>query len=135
MNSTQNRTTPAADELACQAAAVFVAKAAYTTALETDEPAGTLDNIADALPEVMPKVLDIVHTSPELADTLQTSIADQLWAYSAIEHARVEAGDGYGYVFDLLADDLKAGRDPHLARKTALDVPGRLRALAEAARG
>lgn len=149
MNSIQNRipavdltpaghlpyTVHAADErIACQAAAVFVANAAYKAALESNAPAKSLDNMCDALPEVMPQVIAVVKTGGEYAEVLKTAITDRLWAFTGIEHARAEAGAGYGYVFDLLADDLKAGRDPHLARKTALDVPKRLREIAEQAR-
>lgn len=118
--------------LTYKAAAVFVANAAYTAALEEDDPAATLDNMCDSLPEIMPRVVSIVRTSPEFADWLRVDIADRLWAYTAIEHSRIEAGDGYGYLFDLLADDLRVGRDAKTVRTTALRVPGRIRALAEA---
>jgi hypothetical protein len=115
------------------AGALYVANAAYTEALTTSTPAATLDNICDALPEVMPEVLGVLKTTPELTKVLTDAVADRLWAYTAVEHARAEAGDGYGYIFDLLAENLRAGGDPQMARTTALAVPGRLRAIAEAA--
>jgi hypothetical protein len=114
------------------AGALYVANAVYTEALTTSAPAATLDNICDALPEVMPEVLGVLKTTPELTKVLTDAVADRLWAYTAVEHARTEAGDGYGYIFDLLADSLRAGSDAHEVRTTALDVPRRIRELAEA---
>ncbi|USQ86999.1 hypothetical protein NFX46_26750 [Streptomyces phaeoluteigriseus] len=117
------------------AAALYVANAAYTEALKMPNPAATLDDICDALPEVMPQVLGVVKTTPELTEVLKDAIADRLWAYTAIEYARTEAGDGYGYVFDLLIEALEKGGDPHVIRADALDVPRRIRDLAEQAGG
>ena len=116
------------------AAALYVANATYSQALKMPDTAATLDNICDALPEVLPQVLGVVKTTPELTEVLKDAIADRLWAYTAIEYARVEAGDGYGYLLDFLAEKLRAGADPHTVRTTALDVPRRIRDLAEAAR-
>ncbi|OQR64750.1 hypothetical protein B6E66_07270 [Streptomyces maremycinicus] len=115
------------------AGALYVANAAYTEALKMPAPATTLDSICDDLHEVLPQVLGVIKTTPELAEVLTASVADRLWAFAAIEHGRAEAGDGYGYVFDLLADNLRAGGDPSVARTTALAVPARIRAIAEAA--
>ncbi|MET8169313.1 hypothetical protein ABZT34_34530 [Streptomyces sp. NPDC005329] len=117
------------------AAAVFIANAAYREALTMPNPASTLDDIADALPEVMPEVLSTVKTAPELAEVLHTAIADRVWAYTAIEYARAEAGAGYNYPFDTLVEALEHGADPHVIRAKALDVPRRIRELAEQAGG
>lgn len=157
MNATQNRATrmqdataptghphpllddaarehPADDEtITYKAAAVFVANAAYKAALEACTPSKTLDNMCDALPEVMPKVVRIVNASPELAENLRADIAARLWAYTAIEYSRVEAGDGYGYLFDLLAESLQKGANPHAVRRDALAAPRRIRELCEQA--
>lgn len=111
----------------CEAAAVHLANTLYDEARATSNPAATLDNIADALPEVMPEVFRVMHTSPDLAAALLPAVTDRVWAYAGVEHARAEAGDGYGYVFDLLVDNLRKGGDPHVARTTALDVPRRIR--------
>ncbi|MEH0551240.1 hypothetical protein [Streptomyces sp. B21-101] len=110
------------------AAALYVANAAYTEALTTDSPAKTLDDICDAWPEVAPKVLGILNTTQELAEVLHAAVTDRLWAFAVIEHSRDEAGEGYGYVFDFLAEKLRAGVDPHSVRTVALGVPERLRA-------
>jgi hypothetical protein len=110
------------------AGALFVASAAYDEVLITDNPAATLDDICDAWPEVAPKVLGILHTSPELAEVLHAAVADCLWAFAVIEHSRNEAGDGYGYVFDFLVEKLRAGADPHSVRTVALGIPERIRA-------
>jgi len=115
------------------AGALCVANAVYAEALTMPNPAATLDNICDVLPEVLPQVIGILRTTPELTKLLTDDVTDRLWAYTAVEHARAEAGEGYGYVFDLLVEALKKGADPHVMRKTALDVPRRIRELAEAA--
>ncbi|MGW0914682.1 hypothetical protein ACWD1Z_23435 [Streptomyces sp. NPDC002784] len=123
------------DQITYQAAAVYVATAAYTEALTMPNPAATLDDMCDALAEIMPSLLRVVKAEEgtEFAETLQAAIAARLWAAAAIEHSRIEAGDGYGYLFDILADSLKRGADPHMIRTTALDAPGKIRALAKAA--
>ncbi|MFG3266853.1 hypothetical protein [Streptomyces bobili] len=117
------------------AAALYVANSVYSEALKMPNPHATLDDICDALPEVLPEILGVIKTTPELAEVLKGAIADRLWAYTAVEYARVEAGDGYGYVFDLLVEALEKGGDPHSIRADALDVPRRIRELAEQAGG
>lgn len=117
------------------AAALFVANATYTQALKMPNPATTLDDICDTLPEVLPQVLGVIKTTPELTEVLKDAIADRMWAFTAVEYARIEAGDGYGYIFDLMVEALEKGGDPHSIRATALDVPRRIRALAEQAGG
>ncbi|MFE2684006.1 hypothetical protein [Streptomyces mirabilis] len=110
-----------------KAAALYVATAAYNEALTTPNPAATLDGMCDALPGIMPDVCKVVSAAREFAETLRAAVADYLWAYTVIEHARTDAGDGCGYVFDLLAEGLKNGVDPHLTRTAALAAPGRTR--------
>jgi hypothetical protein len=122
---------PPATGITYEAGAVYVATAIYDEALATTNPAKTLDDIADALPEVMPGVFKTMGTAPDTAAALLPAINDRIWAFTAIEHARVEAGDGYGYLFDLLVNNLRVGADPHTVRSTALAAPGRIRALAE----
>lgn len=117
------------------AGALYVANSVYTQALKSADPAATLDNICDALPEVMPQVLGVIKTTPELTKVLTDDVTDRLWAYAAVEYARAEAGEGYGYVFDLMVEALEKGGDPHSIRATALDVPRRIRDLAAQAGG
>jgi len=117
------------------ATAVWVANAAYKAALESTQPAKSLDNMCDALPEILPKIVSIVRITPELAEVLKDAVADRLWAYTAVEYARTEAGDGYAYIFDLLAEALEKGGDPHTIRTDALAAPKRIRELAEQAGG
>lgn len=112
-----------------KAGALYIATAAYTEALTTPNPAATLDNIADALPSVMPQVFDTLGTTPDLAAALLPEIRNLVWAFNAIEYARVEAADfDCGYLFDYLAELLKKGADPHSIREDALAAPARLRA-------
>lgn len=129
--------TELADEtrITALAAALYVANATYAEALKMPNPAATLDDICDALPEVMPEVLAVVKTTPEGAEVLKSSIADLMWAYTAVEHARTEAGDGYGWIFDLLVEALEKGGNPHTIRADALAVPSRIREIAELAGG
>jgi hypothetical protein len=115
------------------AAAIWVAGAAYDEARRTGNPAAALDTIADALPAAMPHAFKTMGTAPDVAAVMLPAVTDRVWAYTAIEHSRIEAGDGYGYLFDFLADKLRAGVDPHSVRTAALGVPARLRALAEQA--
>lgn len=117
------------------AAALYVANTTYAAALKMPNPAATLDDILDSLPEVLPQIFGVVKTTPELTEVLKDAITDRLWAYTAIEYARIEAGDGYGYLFDFLVEKLRAGADPHVARTTALDAPRRIRDLAVQAGG
>ncbi|MFF7840390.1 hypothetical protein ACFZC6_16420 [Streptomyces ossamyceticus] len=117
-----------------KAGALYIATAAYTEALATKNPAKTLDDIADALPSVMPQVFDTLGTTPELAAALLPEIKNLVWAFNAIEYARVEAADAdCGYLFDYLAELLKQGADPQRIRTDALAAPRRLRELAEQA--
>jgi hypothetical protein len=119
-----------------KAGALYIATAAYTKALTTANPSKTLDDIADALPSVMPEVFDTLGTSPELAAALLPEIKTLVWAFNAIEYARTEAADhDCGYLFDFLAELLKQGADPHRIREDALAAPRRLRELAEQAGG
>lgn len=118
------------------AAGLYIAICAYNEALTRPNPSATLDDMCDAVAEIMPDVAKIVDAKggAEFAEALRASVADRLWAFTAIEYARSLCGDGYGFVFDLLADSVRKGCDPHIARTTALDVPKRLRENAEAAR-
>ncbi|MEH0584482.1 hypothetical protein QA942_10365 [Streptomyces sp. B21-106] len=123
------------DHITALAAALYVANAAHTEACKMPDPAATMDDICDAWPDIAPEVLKVTETTPDQADVLRVAVADRLWAFTAVEHARAEAGDGYGYVFDMFVNALEKGADPDVVRTTALDVPRRLRELAEQAGG
>ena len=123
------------------AVGLYIATLGYNEALTKPNPSATLDNMCDGLDEAMTEIMATVSKAfkvtsahMDFAETLRTSIADRLVAFNAIEFARSECGDGYSYVFDILADGVSNGGDPHLARQTALDVPKRIRENAEAAR-
>lgn len=117
------------------AAALYVANATYTAACKMPNTAATLDEICDALPEVLPEILGVIKTTPELTKVLTDDITGRMWAYAAVEYARLDAGDGYGYIFDLLIEALEKGGDPHSIRTTALGAPRRIRDLAAQAGG
>ncbi|MEU6244834.1 hypothetical protein [Streptomyces sp. NPDC047024] len=110
-----------------KAAAVVLANLMYDEARESDNPAGTLDNICDNLTEVMPEVFRIVGTNPDAAELLLPLLADRMWAYNAIEYARTQIAHDYGYICDALADSLRAGTDPAPVRADALRIAEQFR--------
>ncbi|MDX2858174.1 hypothetical protein PV338_18315, partial [Streptomyces scabiei] len=87
-----------------------------------------LDDIADDLAEVMPKVFAEMGTASDLAAVLLPEVADRIWAFTVVAHARAEVGDDYGYVLDILADNLRNGRDPQAVRDEVPRVVAKLRA-------
>lgn len=117
----------AEDRLTHLAGALFVANAVYTEALTTSNPAATLDRMCDALPEVMPNVFRNMGTEPDLAAVLLPAVADRLWAYTVVAHARTDVDDDYRYLLDLLADGLKGGADPQTVRAEVPRVVERIR--------
>ncbi|MFF9036398.1 hypothetical protein ACF090_13110 [Streptomyces sp. NPDC014892] len=116
-----------------KAAGIYLAEQLYGQALKEDNPAAALDDIANAIPDTMPRVFQDMGTAPDLAAALLPSITGLVWAFTAIEHSRIEAGDGYGYLFDYMAGLLKNGADPNAIRRDALAAPARIRELAEQA--
>ncbi|MFD9099324.1 hypothetical protein [Streptomyces collinus] len=130
-------TTTAKDHqrISILAAGLYVASVGYAEALRMSDPARVLDAMCDAVAEIVPDVCRVVAAEDggEFAEALRAATTVRLRAYAAIEHARADAGDDYGYVFDLLAESLGKGGDPDRIRTAAADVPSRIRALAEAA--
>lgn len=113
--------------LTYRAAALYVATAAYNEARTMPNPDKTLDDMCDAVPEMMPAVCKVVSAAPEFAEIMRDVIADYLWAFTVIEHARAEVGQNFGYVFDVMADYLKGGADPQSVRDEVSRVAARLR--------
>ncbi|MDX3708763.1 hypothetical protein PV733_07215 [Streptomyces europaeiscabiei] len=125
-----NEDAPVDDEtrLNHKAVAVYLARLLHDQALAEDNPAKTLDDIADSLPEVMPEVFAEMGTAPDLAALLLPEVADRMWAFTVVAHARAEVGDDYGYVFDILADNVRNGRDPQAVRAEVPRVVEKIRA-------
>lgn len=121
------------DAITVQAAGLYIATSAYREALRMPTPAATLDRMAGAVHEITPDACAAVSTASTFADSLRDATTSRLKAFAAIEHARNEAGDGYGYLFDLLAESLSNGADPVVTLQAAAEAPGRIRELAEAA--
>lgn len=121
-----NADTPLDDDtrLTHKAVAVYLARLLHDQALTEDNPAKTLDDIADSLPEVFAEM----GTAPDLAAVLLPEVADRVWAFAVVAHARAEVGEGYEYVFDILADNLRNGRDPQAVRDEVPRVVAKLRA-------
>lgn len=120
---------PLADDtrLTYKAVAVYLANELHDHALKTDNPAATLDDIADDLPTVMPATFKALDTSEQLAAVLLPELVDRVWAFTVVAHARAEVGDAYGYVLDVLADNVRHGRDPQAVRDEVPRVVARLR--------
>lgn len=115
------------------AAALYIARHAYGQATTSPNPAARLDDMCDAVAEawddITPKLpKNLAGADLEFAETMRAAVADRLWAFTAVEHARIEAGDDYGYVFDLLADGLKGGASPKAVRDDVPRVAARIRA-------
>ncbi|MET9083719.1 hypothetical protein ABZX77_17800 [Streptomyces sp. NPDC004237] len=123
-----------------QTAALYIATAGYTEALAQSRPAAAvLDDMCDAIaeikPEAMPTASKVFGANLKFAKILRDSVVNYLWAFAAIEHTRIDAdSEGCDYLFDLLADSLKAGTDPQIIRREAFAAPARIRALAGGAR-
>lgn len=122
-------THPCADDTRTNAlaAALYIAQYGYKLATAHPNPAARLDDMCDAVAELwdditprLPKKFTGVGL--EFAETMRAAVADRLAAFAAVEYARLEAGDGYGYLFDLLADGLKGGAAPQTIRTAALDA-------------
>lgn len=117
------------------AAGRYVAAAAYDEALRMPNPVATLDRMLATLDEILPSMVAIITSTEatEFAEALRDATAGPLQAFAAIEHARAEVDPEYGYLFDYLVKNLRAGADPQAVRQAALDTPGRLRDAAEQA--
>lgn len=126
------------EDTTATAAGLYFATCVYDEALRHPNPAAALDDMADGLAEIMTEVTATVSKAfkvtgahIEFAETLRTATADRLWAFAAIEFARAECGDGYDWLFGYLTDGVRNGHDPHIARKTALDVTKRILGTAD----
>ncbi|MFM9694554.1 hypothetical protein [Streptomyces europaeiscabiei] len=138
IDPTHPRADAAADEQRTNAlaAALYIAQYGYRLAITSPNPAARLDDMCDAVAELWDDITPrlpkkFAGADREFAETMQAAVADRLWAFTAVEYARIEAGDGYGYLFDLLADGLKRGADPQTIRTAALAAPQRIRDLVE----
>lgn len=111
------------------AAGLWAATSAYEEAVRRPNPIATLDNMCNAVGEISPALAKVITDKPsaEFAEGLRAATADRLRAFTAIERTRAEMGDGYGYLFDYLAERVKGGADPQVARQAAIDAPGRIR--------
>jgi len=107
------------NEIQARTTALYIANAGYTEALKTPNPAATLDDIADALPDAMPELVRILGTTPALASILQSAITDRLSAYAVVEQARASTTNDCGWAFDLLIDGLHHGGNPTTVRADA----------------
>ncbi|MFE9880483.1 hypothetical protein [Streptomyces sp. NPDC005784] len=116
-------------------AGLYVAAAAYDEALRRPNPVATLDHMVETVAEIMPNIVKVVNAKGggEFAEALRIATVAPLLAFTAIEHARAEVDPDYGYLFDYLVKNLRAGADPRAVRTAAEDTPQRLREAAEQA--
>ncbi|MEH0520537.1 hypothetical protein QBA38_16135 [Streptomyces stelliscabiei] len=115
---------PGNTPLTYRAGGIYLANTLHTEALKKADPAKTLDDIADELPATFARM----GTAVDLAAHLLPEVTDRVWAFAVIAHARAAADDGYEYVFDLMADALRAGGDPQTIRAEVPRVVEKLRA-------
>jgi hypothetical protein len=110
--------TPDEQRITVLAAAVYISNAAYAEALQTTDPAATLDEMCDVVAEIVPNICKLVRTPADsvFAETMRAAIADRLRAFTVVEHARTTWDPGYRYVLDVLVDGLKKGADPASVR-------------------
>jgi hypothetical protein len=127
-------THPRADEqrTTALAAALYIAQYGYKLATASPNPAARLDDMCDAVAETWDEITPrlpkkFAGADLEFAETMQAAVADRLWAFTVIEYARADVGQNFGYVFDLIADNLKAGAEPQSVRDEVARVAARLR--------
>ncbi|MFJ4829887.1 hypothetical protein ACIP79_08225 [Streptomyces sp. NPDC088747] len=110
-----------------QAAAIYIVTKLYDEARKEAAPAKTLDDIADALPDVLARSFREANIAPDVTAAVLPEAAKLLWAYIVVEHGRAESGEDVGFIFDLLADSLKHGTDPQVVKSEVPRVVARLR--------
>lgn len=109
------------DPITYQAAAAYVAAKVYDEACCMPDTATTLDDILSNLPAAMTQAFAKMGTESGLATVLRPEVDTRLRVFADIERARAEAG-GFGYVLDLLADNLRKGANPRAVRADTLHV-------------
>jgi hypothetical protein len=103
------------------AAALYIAQYGYEQAVASPNPAARLDDMCDAVAEawddLTPKLpKKFAGKDLQFAEIMRAAVTDRLWAFAVVEHARDQDGTDFGYVFDVLAADLKSGADPQFIR-------------------
>lgn len=104
--------TDATQQLDYRQAAVYVTNRIEAEAVKTEDPAETLGNILDALPEVMPAVFQKMGTAPDLAEVLRPEVTDRVRALRDIYHARATATGGMVEIWDIILDAIRKGHQP-----------------------
>lgn len=100
------------EQVTYQQAAVFVTNRLEAQAVTTADPAATLGNILDVLPEVMPEVLQKMGTADDLAEALLPKVADRVRAIRDLYQARATADAGYAEVLGIMLAAIRGGADP-----------------------
>lgn len=103
-------------------AAVFVSNRLEAEAVKTADPAETLDNVLDALPEVMPEVFQKMGTPAELAVVLRPEVEHRVRGLRNIYQARATADEGYSEVLDIMLGWIREGADPADVSEQVLDL-------------
>lgn len=115
------------------AAALYIAGYGYKLALASPNPAARLDDMCDAVAELWDEITPrlpkkFAGTGLQFAETMRAAVADRLWAFTVVEQARADVGEDFGYVLDILAGNLKNGRDPQAVRDEVPQVVAKIRA-------
>lgn len=93
-------------------AAVFVTNRLEAEAVKTADPAETLGNILDTLPEVMPEVFHKMGTPAELAEALRPEVTNRVRFIRDLYRARAKADPAYAEILNIMLDATRDGADP-----------------------
>lgn len=121
--------TDATQQLDYRQAAVYVTNRIEAEAVKTADPAETLGNILDALPEVMPEVFQKMGTAPDLAEVLRPEVTDRVRSLRDIYHARASATGGMVEIWDIVLDAIRKGHEPADVTGHVVGLMGQARAV------
>lgn len=105
-------TTTTETRITQQMGAAYVANSIETEALKTDDPAKTLGDVLDALPEVLPQVFRKMDTDPGLGEALRPEITRRVRYLRDIHTARAAGDDDTREIWDILLGAIRKGSDP-----------------------
>lgn len=114
--------TDATQRLDYRQAAVYVTNRIEAEAVKTEDPAETLGNILDALPEVMPAVFQKMGTADHLAVALLPEVTERVRATRDLYRSRATADEGYAEVFDIMLGAIRNGADPSAVSERVLEL-------------
>ncbi|MGC9381518.1 hypothetical protein [Streptomyces sp. MH13] len=100
------------DYIVYQQGAIYTANKIEAAALSAPNPATTLAQVADALPEVLPTVLDGMGAVPGTAEAILPDVTARVLAFQVLHQAKSTADGAYGEALDIMLDAVRSGADP-----------------------